>query len=818
GVLIDVSQVVMLSFVNAFKDVGSATLLDGLGISDILTFTRDNQQSDFWVIVGAYVLGLIYVIIAIIVIAAMLAMLAMRLVMIWIYVVLSPLAYLLSAFPGGSKYAGQWWSQFTQNLIVGPVLAFFIWLSFATLQQGSQVKMTDQNSTAQQEQAYYFGKESASSTAVTGTKASTPEALINFVIAIGLLIGGLKIAQEVGGAAAGVAGKVSAGGFGFAKKVGKSVGGWALRATKNRLGDLRDVISEKTHVDWNVAAGYKRYRQQVEENREQRRTRIRKNTLKEAAEGETWMGRKMALFSTGDVAFQNIQDRKFFRGGDPEIARKALKELEDKETQKKTSQDRISDLNAGNNRILTVAELQVNQAEIAKLDAANNNLAQQKDNIINNAEYQDLLQKKEAGTLTGKEKTKFEELNKEIDGIDQTMDKNDAAAEELSFDPSKKVSASQFLRGRKKALELDTANKKLGEEREQKVSDTRYQELLQKEEAKRLSPEERKEFRAKKSEIDKIDSTMHDNENQAKALRSQYVLASDDKEKEKIILGNKRQIYDEQQKSGQLDKEITELGDVLRKNKLSDIESARADINASMESEASKKIANFSNPDQLVSIFKEAVEQKDEALIAACYKKLAKTGNYNEIHRDLGIGTGYEGMIAMEDYLKDKGGMTEQDSRALIAEVGEICKAVNHFEAFGAMTMNKAGQWERTGKDQQEAGILSEKSKIQVQQYVRTSNRLGNGSYRNNQPHTAENWDISRSTIALFASKDAKYSEEMAKTGNINAIQFIGANKENLKRLRDAGANEVAKTIEDICRKTTADVSNPVNTIRNIKM
>ncbi|HNX58381.1 MAG TPA: hypothetical protein PKK43_04740, partial [Spirochaetota bacterium] len=102
GLLIDVAQVVMLSFVNAFKDVGAANLLDILGISDIVTFAKNTDtKMEFWTVIGAYILGLLYVVISIVVIAAMTAMLAVRLVMIWIYVVLSPLAYLLSAFPGG---------------------------------------------------------------------------------------------------------------------------------------------------------------------------------------------------------------------------------------------------------------------------------------------------------------------------------------------------------------------------------------------------------------------------------------------------------------------------------------------------------------------------------------------------------------------------------------------------------------------------------------------------------------------------------------------------------------------------------------------
>ena len=205
GLLIDVTQVVMLTFVNAFKDVAAGNLVTNLGLTDIMNLSKSPDGLSDSTVVGSYVLGLIYVLISIVVIVTMLAMLIMRVVMIWVYVVLSPAAYLLSAFPGGQKYAGEWWSEFTKNLIVGPVLAFFIWLSFASLNAPETVNQFKVNSTTP------AGKEinavDPGDTSFAATVASTPNAFIKFVIAIGMLIGGLKIAQEIGGAAGGLAGK-----------------------------------------------------------------------------------------------------------------------------------------------------------------------------------------------------------------------------------------------------------------------------------------------------------------------------------------------------------------------------------------------------------------------------------------------------------------------------------------------------------------------------------------------------------------------------------------------------------------------------------
>ena len=244
GLMIDVAQIIMLTFVNAFKDVAGGNLVDMLGIKSIVTIAEGSEDVGFWAIVGAYILGLIYMIVALVVITTMMMVLAMRIVMIWIYVVLSPLAYLLSAFPGGAKYASEWWSEFIKNLVVGPVLAFFIWLSFAALQTGqytdvSQVVGSGDTSTTEQEA---FANSIGTPTNETVdkpsmvTEASTPGVLIKFIIGIGMLIGGLKISQQIGGAAGSVAGKgmsklssMGTATAGFVGRAGITSGQWAGR-------------------------------------------------------------------------------------------------------------------------------------------------------------------------------------------------------------------------------------------------------------------------------------------------------------------------------------------------------------------------------------------------------------------------------------------------------------------------------------------------------------------------------------------------------------------------------------------------------------
>lgn len=205
GVIIDFAQVIMLTFLGAVKEITGGTMIELLGVSKILEFNESEVEGievSGWTILGSVILGVIMMIVAVVVIVVMLMMIIVRMVMIWIYIVLSPLAYLLASFPQGKKYSERWWSDFSKNVIVGPIIAFFLWLSFASLggvegsaemeKMGPAVAGVDVDS---------------SGVSATITTAGSFEHMIKFLVSIGMLVGGLMIAQEMGGMAGKIAGK-----------------------------------------------------------------------------------------------------------------------------------------------------------------------------------------------------------------------------------------------------------------------------------------------------------------------------------------------------------------------------------------------------------------------------------------------------------------------------------------------------------------------------------------------------------------------------------------------------------------------------------
>ncbi len=203
GLIIDFAQVIMLTFVNGFSQYGAANFINLFNLQNyqsikVIGLSQGGEITNFSV-AGAFIAGFIAMIITAIVVLVMLAVFIIRVIMLWIYVILSPVAFLAAAFPAGQKYSSQWWSEFTKYVVSGPVLAFFIWLALTTAIKSSETLGS-------------FGGEFCA-----GINAFFCEKnLQTYIITIGLLVGGLMVTQQVGGIAGSIAGK----GLGWAKKAG----------------------------------------------------------------------------------------------------------------------------------------------------------------------------------------------------------------------------------------------------------------------------------------------------------------------------------------------------------------------------------------------------------------------------------------------------------------------------------------------------------------------------------------------------------------------------------------------------------------------
>ncbi|MFC1700950.1 hypothetical protein ACFLZ0_02335 [Patescibacteria group bacterium] len=141
-----------------------------------------------------------------------------RLIMLWILLIMSPLAWFAGILPGTSGYTSQWWRKFLNWAFFAPVYFFFVWLAIQAAQFGSF------NNIIQQEANNVIASSGLLSAAGIAL-LSIPSAILQFLCIIGLLIGGVMWASKMG--AYGASGTMS-----FVKNQGGSLSDWAGKRAK----------------------------------------------------------------------------------------------------------------------------------------------------------------------------------------------------------------------------------------------------------------------------------------------------------------------------------------------------------------------------------------------------------------------------------------------------------------------------------------------------------------------------------------------------------------------------------------------------------
>ncbi|HRT11163.1 MAG TPA: hypothetical protein P5194_01310 [Patescibacteria group bacterium] len=317
GLILDFAQIIMLTFVNGFKDVGVGNLTEMLGLTSLFDVVVNEAEVTAIQSVGifvSYLMGLIYLIVALVVILTMTIMLIQRAVMLWLFIVLSPFPYLLSSFPQSGKMGSlgkEWWNRFSGLVITGPLLAFFIWLSFFTASSPTTTTSTNNKEeiqltglTAEVEaptEGDYFGDLNAGV-----TKSTTAQAIIKFLVSIGILITGMTLTKEassmvgnVVGAGMGALQKTGKGAVNFAKKgttkAATNTAKWAGRnALKGAGGLITTLTKNSTHGIGKtlnkVGTFAKTWGEDLTESRHKEKVDKRLKTLKKMGMGEKSMG------------------------------------------------------------------------------------------------------------------------------------------------------------------------------------------------------------------------------------------------------------------------------------------------------------------------------------------------------------------------------------------------------------------------------------------------------------------------------------------------------------------------------------------------
>lgn len=280
GVMIDVSQIFTLTFASPLNSSeGYNVILIAMGLPSSMELKSLNASIDsggiwVWDLVAALIYAIITTIVTMVVVVCITVVLAFRIVMLWFLVVLSPLPFLLSLFKQGEGYAKQWWTEFNKYLIVGPVLMFFLYLSFMFM---TGINSTDFQSEGMNNrgvngntsnilgvEAGNMGKaqlseislqaETASGTpdSVSLSNAASPNGLINFLMVIGLMVGSLIMAQKMGVQGSKFAGQ----GLDMLKKQGKRWSGLNLAKSAPKYAKtLGTAIDDRYNIRQTLYSG-----------------------------------------------------------------------------------------------------------------------------------------------------------------------------------------------------------------------------------------------------------------------------------------------------------------------------------------------------------------------------------------------------------------------------------------------------------------------------------------------------------------------------------------------------------------------------------
>ena len=219
GLVIDLSQIIMLTFVSAIKDVAAGNIMVALGLDNVMKAAENGAGTIN--VVAAMFLGAIMLIITVVIVGVYMMMLAMRIVKLWIEIVLAPIAFLAYTFPDTQRFYNEWVQELIKDIVVGPSLVFFLWLSFTitgSAEIGKKIIEKEPNNAIR-----------GADIGADVSKAASPANLINFVIGIAMLMAGFQMSAKSGGVGASLAGK-SASGIGAAPgRIGRRAGGLAKK-------------------------------------------------------------------------------------------------------------------------------------------------------------------------------------------------------------------------------------------------------------------------------------------------------------------------------------------------------------------------------------------------------------------------------------------------------------------------------------------------------------------------------------------------------------------------------------------------------------
>jgi hypothetical protein len=216
GVLIDFSQILMLTFVNGFRAAAAGNFVTMLHLGDVMNISSSSLSTDVGAgdavedpmvkKVVAMMFGVVILGISATILAIMMVYLVARIVGLWILLITSPAALFVNGLPDSLQgkvpsLGNEWWGRLWGLLTGGPIMAFFIWLALATASTVGPTFTQNVN--------YAGDSETESAKNYFQTAMGTVENFGSYIVAVVLLFEGLSAAVKSSSQASPIVGKAA---------------------------------------------------------------------------------------------------------------------------------------------------------------------------------------------------------------------------------------------------------------------------------------------------------------------------------------------------------------------------------------------------------------------------------------------------------------------------------------------------------------------------------------------------------------------------------------------------------------------------------
>ncbi|MBU4368848.1 hypothetical protein KJ575_04045 [Patescibacteria group bacterium] len=222
GVIIDFTQVATHFFYEETKgDLGfSARIAEVMNISKMpapnpeagIASALSKGTSGLILLIFSIFLETILILAAAIAVAIGAFFMIVRMIHLWILLILAPMAWAMWVLPATEHLFKKWWAEFLKWSFFAPVYVFFIYLA---VKAGTSGVILD---SAVRDVVLASGWKETLGSALF----AVPDLFMQFLVVVGLLFGGVIVAQKLGGYGA-------AGVMKIAKDAGKGAGDWSKR-------------------------------------------------------------------------------------------------------------------------------------------------------------------------------------------------------------------------------------------------------------------------------------------------------------------------------------------------------------------------------------------------------------------------------------------------------------------------------------------------------------------------------------------------------------------------------------------------------------